>query len=94
MNDLDVQGIRDALNDSGVRTIWMNTCLDELMRINREVDRRLLSGEAYGLVDLCARRKAYQDILENVLSARRAVTQGVAHNPLIKSAVDLDRVTG
>lgn len=94
MNDLDMDVISSAFNDSGVRTVWLNACFEELRRINEEVDRRLLTENMYGLTDLCARRKAYQDVLTGILSARRIVTHGVPHNPPSKVVVDLDRVTG
>jgi len=92
-NDLDTSAIGEALNDAGVRNLWLFGCFDELKRINLEVDRRLLSDTQYGLIDLCARRKAYQDMLESILSARRQVTQGQRPNPQPPVSVNLDRVT-
>lgn len=92
-NDLNVGDLGSALNDTSVRAIWLEGCLMELKRINLEVDKRLLSDGMYGISDLCARRKAYQDVLESILSARRQVTQGVRHNPKVQVAVNLDRVT-
>jgi len=96
MNDLDISAIGDAFNDSAVRGVWLNLCFDELRCIHMEVDRRLLSEELMGIEDLCARRRAFQDVLEMVLSARRQVVQGMPHNPPPSSPplVDLDRVTG
>lgn len=94
-NNLDTVAIGEALNDLSVRTIWLNTCFEEIRRINLEVDRRLMSGHS-DLIDLCARRQAYQDILESVLSARRQLTKGPQeprHNPRPEFAVNLDRVT-
>lgn len=92
-NGLDLDAIRQAFNDSAVRTTWLNTLIEELKNLNREVDRRLLTGTNWQLTDLCARRKAYQDMLEAVLSARRQVTQDSRPNPRPESAVNLDRVT-
>lgn len=93
-NDLDISAIGEAFNDLSVRSLWLNACFDEIKRINAEVDKRLLTGMDYGLTDLCARRKAYQDILESVLSARRqVVTQGVRNNPTAETVINLDRVT-
>lgn len=92
-NDLDTAGIAQALNDASVRNIWLVNCLNDLKTINQDVDRRLLQGSEFGLLDLCARRKAYQDILEGILSARRQVTQEVRPNPRASVSVDLDRVT-
>lgn len=91
--DLDIDAIRSAFNDVSVRSIWLSGCLDELRRMNMEVDKRLLNGANLSLADLCARRKAYQDILEAVLSARRQVTQESRPNPKVAVAVNLDRVT-
>lgn len=92
-NDLDTNAIGEALNDSSVRSLWLLGCFDELKRINLEVDKRLLSDSMYGISDLCARRKAYQDMLESILSARRQITHGERPNPRPEVAVDLDRVT-
>lgn len=94
-NGMDIDGIRQAFNDVSVRTLWLSGCFDEIKRINREVDKRLLSGTDLRLIDLCARRQAYQDVLESVLSARRQITkepQDLRHNPL-PGVPDLDRVT-
>lgn len=92
-NNLDTDAIRSAFNDTSVRTLWLSMCLDELVRINQEVDRRLLSGTNLQLTDLCARRQAYQDILEAVFSARRQIAQDIRPNPKSKVEVNLDRVT-
>jgi hypothetical protein len=92
-NGLDVDAIRSAFNDSSIRSTWLNNCFEELKTINREVDRRLLTGTNLQLTDLCARRKAYQDMLEAVLSARRQITQDVRPNPKVQVDINLDRVT-
>lgn len=92
-NGLDTSAISGAFNDPSVRTLWLSYCFEELVRINMEVDKRLLLGSEMGLIDLCARRKAFQDVLEAVLSSRRKLTQDVRPNPRVLSAVNLDRVT-
>lgn len=92
-NDLDTGAIASAFNDPGIRTIWLQYCFDEMKNINMELDKRLLSGTEVSLTDLCARRKAFQDVLEAVLSSRRKVTQAERPNPRPLSAVNLDRVT-
>lgn len=92
-NNMDTDAIRAALNDASVRTLWLSECFEEMKRINMDVDKRLLTHMEYGLTDLCARRKAYQDILEAILSARRQVTQDPRPNPKVQVVVDLDRVT-
>jgi hypothetical protein len=95
-NNMDTDLIRASFHDVSVRNIWLSGCFDELRRINMEVDQRLLTGTNLQLTDLCARRKAYQDILEAILSARRQVqknTQSDRHNPKVESSfVNLDRV--
>lgn len=94
-NGLDIEMIRSSLNDSSIRSLWFYACLDEIRRMNMEVDKRLLSGTNLQLTDLCARRKAYQDVLEAVLSARRqvvSVPKDVRHNPQVPG-INLDRVT-
>lgn len=92
-NDLDTSAIASAFNDPSVREMWLTYCFEELKRINLEVDRRLLVGSETGFIDLCARRKAFQDVLEAVLSARRKLSQAARHNPRVLSDVNLDRVT-
>lgn len=92
-NGLDTAAISGAFNEPGVRALWLAYCFEELVRINMEVDKRLLSGMETGLIDLCARRKAFQDVLEAVLASRRKLTQDVRPNPRPLSAVNLDRVT-
>lgn len=94
-NDLDLAALKEALNDSSVRAFWLSDCFEELRRINLEADKRLLSGTSFQLTDLCARRTAYRDMLEAILSARRRIldgTQDLRHNPR-KSDINLDRVT-
>jgi hypothetical protein len=89
LHNLDVNEILLALNDASVRKTWIYELCEELKRLNLEVDKRLLSGSQYNLTDLAARRKAFQDVLELVLSARRR-----NRNPNPKSEVfDLDNVT-
>ncbi len=92
--NLNMSAIGEALGDPSVRIVFLDNCLEEIKRIHIEIDRRLLSGNDIGLLDLCARRKAYQDVLESILSARRLVKQEVRHNPReVDSEIDLDRVT-
>ena len=91
--DLDIGAMGEALGDPTVRTLFLNACLDELKRIHLDVDKRLLTGSEMGLTDLCARRKAFQDVLESILIARRVVRKEVRHNPRPETFIDLDRVT-
>lgn len=91
-NNLDVASIGQAFNDPGVRALWLAYCFDELKRIHLDIDKRLLSGTEIGFIDLCARRKAFQDVLEAIFSARRKVMQEVRHNPR-EAVINLDRVT-
>lgn len=85
--NLNLAGISSALSDATTRTIWLIDCLDEIKEIHLKIDKKLLSGPEYGLIDLCARRKAIQDVLEMVMTAQRKTgAQKPPHNPL-------DRVT-
>lgn len=93
-NGLDFGLIAQAFNDATVRRLWLEGIVSDLETMNKEVDRRLLTDSTYGIADLCARRKAYQDVLEAVLSARRKVMQEVRPNPKDQmQEIDLDRVT-
>lgn len=92
-NNMDTAAIAGALNDPGVRTLWLAYCFDEIKNINMEVDKRLLSGVYLDFVALCARRKAFQDVLEAILSSRRKLTQDVRPNPTREVLINLDRVT-
>lgn len=92
--DLDISAIASALGDQTVRTKWLESILSDLFLINMEIDRRVLKGIPEGITDLCARRKAYQDVLASVLSAKRSCTSNERHNPREKVPfVNLDRVT-
>lgn len=86
LQGLDIQQILAALSDSTVRNIWIFGIYEELKYLNLEIDKRLLSQDQFNITDLAARRKAYQDILESVLTARR---RAKGSNP----ASDFDGVT-
>lgn len=92
-NNLDIAAIGTAFNDTQVRALWLFNCFDEIRRINLEVEKRLLNGtQNANLTDLCARRKAYQDVMEGILSARRQVVSGTQEaRPNPHPLVDLDR---
>ena len=92
-NNLDMAAIGGAFNDPSIRQLWLEYCFDELKAMNVEVDRRLLADANLSFTDLCARRKAFQDILEAVLSARRKLMQGIRPNPRNEVDINLDRVT-
>jgi len=89
LQGLDVQDVLSAMADPVIRKIWVSDVYDELQRLNLEVDARLSSGKASDVTDLAARRKAYQDVLLGVLSARRRVK---SLNPQ-SGTFDLDSVT-
>lgn len=91
--DISLDYIVDAFNDPSVRSAWLQMVVDEIRAINMEVDRRLLNGLETGLIDLCAKRRTYQDILNFVVSAKKTVKQTESPNLRHKSLVDLDRVT-
>lgn len=93
-NDLDTTPILEALNDASVRKEWVLEVFEMLKNVNLEVDKRLLAGTESGYIDLCARRKAIQDILLMVSSAKRKVTHGTGHNPKVGEViVNLDKTT-
>lgn len=92
-NDIDVFAVADALNDHEIRKRWFLGILEEIKKINKDVDRRLLSGSEYGLLDLCARRKTLQDTLELVLTVKRQLKQEQGRPNPIGQGINLDRVT-
>lgn len=94
-NDLDVSALGEALNDPGIRTRWLAAMLDEIRQMNIDVDRALLSSVPLALHDLCARRKAYQEVLAALLAARRnAASQDVPpQSAPSRGLPNLDRVT-
>jgi tryptophanyl-tRNA synthetase len=91
LHGLDVVEILAALNEEPIRKQWIYEAFQELKRMNLEIDKRLLNNVTYNLTDLAARRKAYQDILEGILSAKRMIHN---HNPKSKGQFDLESVTG
>lgn len=95
-NDIDIFQVADALNDGEIRKRWFLAVLEEIKTINKNVDRRLLTGTGeIGLIDLCSRRKALQDVLEMVLTVKRQLKQEAEpgrHNPTGRG-INLDRVT-
>lgn len=86
---LDLQELLDAMSDSGVRKLWLYDTLEEIKRVNLEIDRRLLTGSPGNITDLAARRKAIQDVMELIRSAKRQIKN---HNPK-SGEFDLDSVT-
>ena len=89
LQGLDIQEILGAMSDPTIRNIWIYGIFEELQRLNLEIDKRLLTADQFNIEDLCARRKAYQDVLESVLSAKR---RAKGSNPP-PGSFDLDSVT-
>ena len=73
LQGLDSLELLDALNDAAIRKEWLWEVYEELKRLNLKVDASLRDGTVLNLRDLCARRRAYQDMLEAVLSAKRQI---------------------
>lgn len=93
MQNLDAFDLLDAMTDPVIRKEWLHGVFEELKRLNLEVDRRLLNG-GFRIEDLCARRSAYQEVLEAILIAKRSITMGRNPNPSRKvEGFDLDSVT-
>jgi hypothetical protein len=89
LHNLDMNDVLGSLNDPAVRKQWIYETCEELKRLNLAVDKVLLSDSQYGITDLAARRKAYQDVLESLLTARRRI-----RNPNPRSgSFDLESVT-
>lgn len=95
LQQLDAMELVDAMNDPVIRKHWLHAIFEELKRLNLEMDQILLRNEAYRFPDLAARRKAFQDALELILSAKRGVLLGRNHNQAGTKVgqFDLDSVT-
>lgn len=87
--DLDVNALLTAMSDPTVRKVWLMDLFDQIQQIHTDIDTRILRGNET-IHDLAIRRKAFQDILEGVLSARKRVRNP---NPQDRSGFDLDSVT-
>lgn len=92
-HDIDIQAVGEALNDPYVRTAWLEGVLFSIKSLSLEIDKRLWMGNEYKLSDLCARRRAYQEILESVLSAKRQKPQAETQNQFSRMAhINLDKL--
>lgn len=87
---IDSNELLDALNDASIRKHWLMDIYEELKRLNLQIDNRLLTDNNFRITDLSARRRAYQDMLEAILSTKRLIR---SHNPKDRSGFDLDAVT-
>lgn len=92
MQDIDMMDLIHALNSETVRKIWLFEVYQELRNLNLGVDKALLGGDLR-INDLSARRKAFQDVLEMLITARKRSLAEKDPNPRYMSEVDLDRVT-
>lgn len=94
LQGLDAAELLDALSSPSIARIWLHGVYQELKQMNIEIDRCLLTGRDVHLTDLCARRRAYQDVLTAIKSAKQSATQAKNHNPREQvPEIDLDRVT-
>lgn len=92
LQDIDMLELMHSLNSETVRKIWLHEVYEELRSMNLGVEKALLAGD-YRLHDLSARRKAFQDVLELLLNARKRSLTEKDPNPRFLSEVDMDRVT-
>lgn len=90
LQDLDAGELLHALNDPSVRKHWLWEVYDALKRMNLDVDRKLHDTDFHNFELLCARRRAYQDILSAILAAHRQVTN---NNLADSSNLGLDVMT-
>lgn len=94
LQDLDAAELLECLGSPSIAREWLFTIYSDLKQMNLQIDQSLISGRDYNLADLCSRRRAYQDVLEAVKTAKKTVTQAPNHNPRPPAFdVDLDRVT-
>lgn len=79
-----------ALEDATVRKVWLQNVFDRITNLNRDVDFRLRGNAHYDVADLAFKRQAIQEVLEDILAAKRQV-QG--NNPRTRGEFDLESVT-
>lgn len=92
LQDIDIYDLQAAFANDTVRRIWLYEVYQELRNLNLKVEKSLLGGYSQ-LNDLSARRRAFQDVLEMILTAKRRHVEEKHPDPRIRSEVDLDRVT-
>jgi|WetSurMetagenome_2_1015567.scaffolds.fasta_scaffold491048_1 hypothetical protein len=90
--EINPQEIFDILADPSVRKAWLFEVLQELVRINRSIDQKLVSGVTFSITDLSARRRGLQFVLDTALAAKREVERAKSHN-CDMGVFDLDEVT-
>lgn len=92
LQNLDVLELLQAMNNETVRKLWLYDIYQELREMNLGIEKALLNQDTR-INDLSARRKAYQDVLEGILGAKRRQTEETDHDHNVQSLIDLDRVT-
>jgi hypothetical protein len=92
LQNLDVLELMNAFNNPTVRKLWLYEVYQELRSLNMGIETALLTN-SYVINTLSPRRKAYQDILEAILVAKRRCLEEKDPDPQFKSEIDLDRVT-
>lgn len=92
LQNLDVLELLQALNNETIRKIWLYEVYQDLREMNLGVEKALLNGDMR-LNDLSARRRAYQDVLEGILTAKKRQMEEKDHDHKVQSVIDLDRVT-
>lgn len=92
MQNIDFSEVIQAFHNETVRNIWLYDLYQELKHLNISVDRSIMNNDLQ-LTHLSARRKAFQDVLEMILSAKRQAIEKKDPNPRVVSEVDLDRRT-
>lgn len=90
LQNLDVLELLEAFNNPTVRKLWIYEVYQELRALNLGIEKALVSGN---VKDLSARRKAYRDVLELILVAKRRCLEEKDPDPRFKSEIDMDRVT-
>lgn len=90
LQNLDVLELLEAFNNPTVRKLWIYEVYQELRALNLGVEKALLTGKT---TDLSVRRKAIQDVLELITTAKRRCSEEKDPDHKILAEVDLDRVT-
>jgi len=80
IQQINIQEVVMALNDSSVRAHWIRELLAEIQNLNISIDHDLLQKKEQDIKDKSARRRTLQYVFEQVLLSRKRVESQPIHN--------------